>query len=130
MILGKITQLRAFQIQHANHFPLVHHGNGQFRARLRIHHQVARIDGHIRNENRLLQRGCRANDAIGRVRSQFSLHAMAVLNVQSVAENLLLFVIKHDAQYLIINHPLGLFCRAPQKLFHLQDRAGFAADFA
>ena len=55
---------------------------------------------------------------------------MAVLDVHPMAENLLLLVIKHDAQYLVINDPLGLFCCPPQKLFDLQDRAGFAADFA
>ena len=130
MILGEIIQLRAFQIQHADHFSFVHHGNRQFRTRLRVNHQVARIDGHVPNDDRLLQRGCRPNDAFARVRAQLSLHAVAMLHVYPVAENLLPFVIKHDAQYLIINHPLGLLCRAPQKLFDLQDRAGFAANFA
>jgi len=55
---------------------------------------------------------------------------MAVLYIHSVTKNLLLFVVKHDAQYLVINHSLGLLCCASQKLFDLQNRAGFAADFA
>ena len=54
---------------------------------------------------------------------------MAMLYVHPVTKNLLLFVVQQDAQYLIIDHPLRLFCRAPQEFFDLQDRPGFAADF-
>ena len=54
VILCEIIRLRAFQIEHADDFPFVHHGNRQLRACLRVHHQVARIYGHIRYENWLL----------------------------------------------------------------------------
>ena len=55
---------------------------------------------------------------------------MPMFYIHTVAKNLLLLVIQHDAQDLIVNHSLGLFRCAPQELFHLQDRAGFAPDFA
>ena len=54
---------------------------------------------------------------------------MTVFDVHPVAENFLLFVIQHDAQYLVIDHPLRLFRRAPQQFFHFQNRTRFARHF-
>ena len=130
MVFGEIIRNGAFHVEHANDFSLVHHGNRQLRARLGIDHDVARIHGDIRNQDRLFQRGCRAYDTFARRCAQTALHALAVFHIHAVPENLLLFVIQHDAQNLIIDHALGLFRGAPEQFFYVQNRAGLAAHFA
>ena len=107
----EIIELRAFQIEHANHLALVHHGNRQLRPRLRIYHQVALILGYIGHQHGLPQRRRRAHKSFGRRHAHFALHSLPVLHIHSVPENVLLFVVQHDAQYLVIDDPLHLFRR-------------------
>ena len=46
-----------------------------------------------------------------------------------MAENFLFLVIEHNAENLIIDHPLDLFGGAAKKLLNIEDGAHFAADF-
>ena len=57
MLFSEIVELRALQIQNADHFALVNHGNGKLGASFRVHHQVAWVGGHILNKDRLAKRG-------------------------------------------------------------------------
>ena len=61
VVFGEIIHLRAFEVEHAHNAALVNHRNRQLGPRLRIHHDVARIERHVRNANRLC-RGDRRPD--------------------------------------------------------------------
>src|SRR5438128_6231183 len=54
---------------------------------------------------------------------------MAVLDVKTVAENLQLVVIEHEAEDLIIDNALGQLGGAAKELLDVKDGAHFAADF-
>ena len=53
MVFGEIIRLRALEIEHAHDAALVNHRNRQLGSRFRIHHDVARIEGDVRNANGL-----------------------------------------------------------------------------
>ena len=53
---GEVIELRTFQIEDADDSSLVQHGDCEFGPGFRINHEIAWIDGYIRNENRLAQR--------------------------------------------------------------------------
>ena len=73
---------------------------------------------------------CRgADDAFAGRHAKLSLHALAMLHVEPMTKNLLLFVVEHDAQNLVVDHALDLLSRAPQKFFDIENRAHFPADF-
>src|ERR1700751_901 len=129
MLFAKRVELRAFQIEDTDDFALVLHGEREFRARFRIHHQIARIDRNIRNEHRLAQ-GCGgADDAFASGHAKFSLRALAMLYVETMAKDFLLFVVEHDAENLIVDDAFDLLGGAAQKLFDIKNGAHFAADF-
>src|SRR6516164_6351034 len=46
-----------------------------------------------------------------------------------MTEDLLLFVVQHDAEYVVVDHALDLLCGAAKELLDVQDRAHLAADF-
>src|SRR5882724_457432 len=107
-------QLRAFQVKDADDFPLVKHGNRDFRTRFGINHQVARIDRYIGSENRFAQSCSCANDPLAGRDTQFTLYALAMLYVQPMAENFLFFVIQQNAEDLVVDNALHLLCRTAQ----------------
>src|SRR5262249_6946018 len=129
MVFAKGVKLWTLQVQDANNFAFVNHRNRELRARFRIDHQVSWIRRDIGSEHRLAQRCRGADDAFAGGNPQFSLHALAVLDVQPVAENLLLLVVKHDAENVIVNYAFDLFGGAPKQLFNVEDRAHLATDF-
>ena len=129
MVLGEIVQLRAFEIEHADDAALVNHGNGQFRARLRIEHDVARLLGHVGNAHGLAGSGGGADDAFGGGDAQLALHALAILHRQTLEKQIWRRVVEHDAHDLVIDHALDQFGGAAQQRFHIENGAGFAANF-
>ena len=129
MLLGEVVELRAFQIEDADNFALVQHGDGKLGARLWIHQQVAVVNGDIGNEDGFTQ-GCgSANDAFAGSNAQLSLNALAVLDVEAVTKHFLLFVVQHDADNLVVNHALHKFGGAAQKFLDIKDGADLTADF-
>src|SRR5208283_760757 len=129
VFLGKVVELRTFQIEDADDFALVQHGNRELRAGLGIHEEVAFVGGDVGNEHRFTQ-GCgSANDAFAGGDPQLSLDPLAVLDVEPVAKNFLLFVVEHDADNLIVDDALDEFGGAAKEFFNIEDGANLAADF-
>ena len=129
MVVGEIVQLGTLEIEHTDHPAFVNHGDSQLGARLGVHRQIARIAGHVGNQYWLFESCRRANDAFAGRCTQFSLHTMPVLHVDAVPKNLQFFVVEHDAQNLVVDHPLGLLGGTAQQLLNVQDRTSFPADF-
>src|SRR5258708_25884139 len=128
MFFAEGVELRALQINHADNFAVVKHGNGQLGAGFRINHEVARINGDIRSEHRFTQ-SCRcADDAFAGGNAKFALNALAMFDVQAVAEDFLFFVIEHDTADLIVDDALDLFGGAAEQLFDVKNGTHFAAD--
>ena len=78
VIFGEISAARMLQIEHADHFFLVDQRHRQFRARLRIQQDVARILAHIRNQHRFL--------ALRGISHQSASKRDVVLQVQTLLE--------------------------------------------
>ena len=128
MVLGEVIQLGALEIQHADHLSLVDHRDGEFGAGFGIGHQIARIGRHIGYQNRFTRRCRRPNDTFACCRAQFSLDSLAMLNIETMAKDLLLLVIQHDAQNLVINHALDQFGGATEQGLHIEDGADLPAN--
>ena len=61
--------------------------------------------------------------------AEFALHVMAVLHVDTMAKNFLIFVVEHQAENLVIDDALDLFGGATKQFFDVQDGAGLASNF-
>src|SRR3981189_3852037 len=118
-------QLWAFEIENADHLALEDHRDGEFRTSFRIHHEVARIGGDIGNKNRLAQGGGCADDTFRGGDTQLSLNALAVLDVQPMAKDFLLFVVEHDADDLIVDNALDEVRGATKKFLPIKNATVF-----
>src|SRR6516162_4955915 len=86
VLLGEIVELRALEVEHADDLALMQHGNREFRARLRVHKEVALVHGDIGNEYGFTQ-GCgRTDNAFAGGDAQLSLDALAVLDVETMTK--------------------------------------------
>src|SRR5258708_8596673 len=128
MFFAEGVELRALKNKYDDNYAFVKHGNGQLGAGFRINHEVARINGDIRSEHRFTQSCRRADDAFAGGNAKFALNALAMFDVQAVAENFLFFVIEHDTEDLIVDDALDLFGGAAEQLFDVKNGTPFAAD--
>ena len=129
VVRREIVELRTFEVHHADHAVLENHGHGELRARLGIHHAVARIERHVRNHHGTPQRSRRADDAFVLGDGGFFLHTLAEFHGHVMAKDGSTLVVEQDAENLVVDQPLGQFRRAAQHLFHLQRGIRFAPDF-
>src|SRR5262249_36053473 len=97
-------------------------------ASLRIDHQIARIKRDVGNNHRLTQRRGGADDSFAGGNPKLSLDTLAMLNIKTMTEDLLLFVIEHDAEDVVVDNALDLLGGAAKQLLNIENRAHFAAE--
>ena len=107
----------------------MNHRNGQLGSRLRIDHDVARVEGNVRNADGLRGGDRRADDPFVGGDAQLSLRALAIFHVQAMAEHIRGRVVKQNAQNLVIDHALDEFRGAAQQLLHGENGIGLARHF-
>src|SRR4029077_17898743 len=84
VLLGEIVELRALEVEDADDFALMQHGNREFRARLRIHKEEALVHGDAGNEHGFTQRCGSADNAFAGGDAQLSLDALDLLDVETM----------------------------------------------
>src|SRR5258706_5307572 len=129
VVLGEIIRLRALEIQHAHHAPLVNQGDRKFGSRFGIHHEVARILRDVRNTNGLPRRNRCADNAFIGSDAQLSLRALAIFHVQAMAKHVSRFVVKQNSQYLVVDDALYEFSGAAQQFLDIENGICLAAYF-
>ena len=129
VLVGEVIELRTFEIENADDAVLVHHRDGELGAGFGIHHEIAGIGGDIGNDDRFTKSGGGADDAFAGSDAKFALDALAVFDIDAMTEDVLGFVVEHDAEDLVVDDALDEFGGAAKKFFDIEDGADFAADF-
>ena len=120
VVRREIIQLRAFEIHHTDNAILIQHRHGKLRARLRIHHQIPRVERNVRNHHGPPQRGRRSDDSLMRRHSVLFLNALPEFHRHAMTENVLSFLVQQDAENLVINQAFRELGSAAQHFLHAQ----------
>ena len=115
MIFGEIAAPRMLQIEDADYSFLVDQRNRQFRARLRIHRDVAVTLGNIRHQDRFLGLRGKSHHAAAHGDIVFQMQSF----LEALREPVLQFfsrrIHQKDAEHLVVDQPVEQLGDAPKQ---------------
>ena len=128
LLVREVIDLRALDIEHADHLVLEEQRHGHFGAHRIDGIDVARIRAHVGDANGLARGRGDPGDALADRNPPVVGHFTAVADGKTVGKRLRLLIQQHDAKYLVIDEPLDQRGGLRQHLVEVQRGVDLLAD--